>query len=299
MAEWAIASPTSLADALAELARTGEDALPVAGGVWVTLMLRNGLARPRLLLDLRRVSDLALLNQEADGSLWIGALVTHRTVERAPVVRARWPVLADTLAEVANVRVREQATLVGNLCEADPASDPPAVLAALGATVELVSQRGRRAMPVADFVLGAYQTQREPDELVTAVRLPPLPPGAGAAYCKFRTRSHEDRPAVGVAAVVALDSDGTVRHLEVTVGAAGDRPQRMPEVLAAARGTVFDAALVDAIAEAYARAIDCVSDLRASAWYRREMVRVFVARTLWRAAQRAMHSERTGEGVDR
>ena len=297
MAECAVVAPASLAEALAVLAEMGADAMPVGGGVWVTLTLRSGLVRPRLLLDLRRLAELAAIGVERDGSLRVGALVTHRALERSPLVRERWPVLAETLSDVANVRVREQATLIGNLCEADPASDPPAVLAALGATVELVSQRGSRVVPVGEFILGAYQTVREPDELVTAIRIPSLPNGSGAAYCKFRTRSHEDRPAVGVAAVVALDPGGRIAHLGVVVGAAGDRPQRVPEALATARGAVFDEELVTSLADSYAAAVETVSDLRASAWYRREMVRVFVARAVRLAAERA--SRFAGGGRDR
>ncbi|MCX7622627.1 MAG: FAD binding domain-containing protein [Thermomicrobium sp.] len=295
MAECAVVAPTGLEEALALLAEVGPEALPVAGGVWVTLTLRSGLVQPRLLLSLRRIAELGELAVERDGTLRIGALATHRAVERATLVRERWPVLAETLAEVANVRVREQATLVGNLCEADPASDPPAVLAALGATVELVSRRGRRIVPVADFVVGAYQTVREPDELATAVRVPALPVGAGAAYLKFRTRSHEDRPAIGVAAVIVLDPAQRIGHLDVVVGAAGDRPQRVPEALAAARGAWCDEALAATLAEAYAEAVETVADLRASAWYRRELVRVFVARAVCLAAERAARDAGGGQ----
>uniref|UniRef100_A0A7C5VU78 Xanthine dehydrogenase family protein subunit M n=1 Tax=Thermomicrobium roseum TaxID=500 RepID=A0A7C5VU78_THERO len=298
MMDCAVVAPTVLDEVLALLASSGEDAVPVAGGIWVTLTLRHGLIRPRLLVHLRRVPELGRMAVEPTGDLVIGASVTHRVVERSPLVRSHSPVLAETLAEVANVRVREQATLVGNLCEADPASDPPTVLAALGASVELLSRRGRRLVPVADFVLGAYQTARAPDELVTAVRVPPLPPRAGVAYLKFRTRSHEDRPALGVAAVVLPDDAGRIAAIDVVVGAAGDRPQRVPSVLGHARGLPLDEELVTMLASAYAGAVETVSDLRASAWYRREMVRVFVARALRLAAQRAGLYRQQGGSMD-
>ncbi len=297
MMECAVVTPTVLDEVLALLASAGEDAIPVAGGTWVTLTLRHGLIRPRLLVNLRRVPDLRHVAIEPTGDLLIGAVITHRMLERSPIVRSHSPVLVETLAEVANVRVREQATLVGNLCEADPASDPPTVLAALGASVELLSLRGRRCVPVADFVTGAYQTVRAPDELVTAIRVPPLPPRAGAAYLKVRTRSHEDRPALGVAAVVLLDDGGRVATIELVVGAAGDRPQRVPSVLEQARGHPLNEALMTMLASAYAGTVDTVSDLRASAWYRREMVRVFATRVLRLAAQRAgLHCEPEGSG---
>jgi len=287
MAECAVIAPATLDEVLSFLAEAGDAATVVAGGVWVTLTLRSGLIQPRWLVSLRRVTPLQELALAGDGSLVIGAGLSHRAVERAPLVRTYWAVLAETLADVANVRVREQATLVGNLCEADPASDPPTVLAALGAGLELASVRGRRLVPVADFILDAYQTVREPDELVTAVHVPSLPSGAGAAYLKFRTRSHEDRPTLGVAALVIPDAAGRIARLEVVVGAAGNRPQRFPKSLERAQGHPFEDALFEALADEYARSVETVSDLRASAWYRREMVRVFVARALRRAAQRA------------
>lgn len=287
MPDYRIARPATLDEALALLAQHGEAATVVAGGTWVTLAVRHGLLSPSLLLSLQRLPELTRLETVPDGSLLIGAATTHRAVERAPLVRHGWPVLTETLVEVANVRVREQATLGGNLCEADPASDPPTVLTALGATVELLSTRGRRVLSVADFVLGTYQTARQPDELLTAIRVPPLTPGTGVVYLKFRTRSHEDRPAAGVAALVSCDATGRVRRMEVVVGAAGDRPQRFPAFTAPAFGQVLDEELVATIAAHYADAVEVVSDLRASAWYRRELVRVLVARALRAAAERA------------
>jgi carbon-monoxide dehydrogenase medium subunit len=296
MAECTVVLPTTLEEALASLATWGDDAAPVAGGVWVTLTLRSGLLGARWLLSLRQLPEAGQLAIDSSGQLVVGPLVTHRALERASLVRQHWPVLAETLADVANVRVREQATLVGNLCEADPASDPPALLAALGASVELASTRGRRIVPVSDFVRGAYRTVREPDELVTALRIPPLPAAAGATYLKFRTRSHEDRPAVGVAAVVVPDSAGRIAQLELVVGAAGDYPQRFPALLERARGRWFDQALVAELSEGYASSVETVSDLRASDWYRRELVRVLVARALRRAARRAgLVDEGSGE----
>ncbi|MDW8006988.1 MAG: xanthine dehydrogenase family protein subunit M [Thermomicrobium sp.] len=287
MVDCTTVAPTTLKETLALLARAGDDAMPVAGGVWVTLMLRNGLARPRWLVNLRHVPELRCLAVEPDGSLVIGATVSHRVVERSPLVQKGWPILTEMLADLANVRVREQGTLVGNLCEADPASDPPTVLAALGASVELLSTRGRRIVPVLDFVLGAYQTVRQPNELVTAVRVPPLPAGAGITYLKFRTRSHEDRPALGVAASLAADENERIVAVDVVIGTAADRPQRVPSALEQFRGRRWDDALAVDLAVAYAEQVETVSDLRASAWYRRELVRVLVARALRLAAERA------------
>jgi carbon-monoxide dehydrogenase medium subunit len=292
MAEFAVVEPMSVDEVLDLLARHGEEAKLVAGGTWVTLVLRQGLLRPSLLVSLRRVSGLAGIAVDEAGNLRLEAMVRLRSVETSALVWERQPVVAETYREVANVRVRYQATVGGNLCDADYASDPPALLAALGARVVAVSQRGRREIPVCDFIVGHYQTVLEPDELVTEVIVPPLPLEAGAVYLKYRTRSHEDRPCLGVAAVVVPDGRGHVARAEVVVGAVAERPQRLPAVLDAVAGRALDDATIAEIAERYAQAIEPLSDLRGSAWYRAEMIRVFVERALRAARERAHWEER-------
>jgi carbon-monoxide dehydrogenase medium subunit len=278
--------PDSLAEALALLADYGEDAKLLAGGTWLTMVLRQGLLAPAALISLHRVPGLDRIVIDPDGTVRLGAMVRHRAAERSPEVRRAAPVLAETYADVANVRVRHQATVGGNLCEADYASDPPAVLAALDASVLVRSLRGERSIPVRELIVGHYETILRPDELVTEVVVPPLPREAGAVYLKYRSRSHEDRPCVGVAALVALEPDGRCRRLEVVVGAAADRPQRLANVLTAAEGPRLDEPTIQAVADAYAAGIDPLADLRGSAWYRRRMIRVFVARAIRAAIAR-------------
>jgi carbon-monoxide dehydrogenase medium subunit len=272
--------PSSIDEALDLLARYGEEAKVLAGGTWIALVLSQGLLAPSLLVSLHRIAGLNNIAIDRDGSVHLGPMVRLRQAELAPLVRERLPVLAATLADVANVRVRHQATLGGNLCDADYASDPPAMLAALGAVVELTSRRGTRRVSVRDLIVGHYATVVAVDELLVDVVVPTLPGGTGASYLKFRTRSHEDRPCLGVAAVVRLDPAGRCSHAEVVVGAVADRPQRFPDVLAALVGEPLDPAAIGAVAEAYAARIDPISDLRGSAEYRRQMVRVFVRRAL-------------------
>ncbi len=287
MAEFAVVEPATVEEVLDLLARYGEEAKPVAGGTWLALVLRQGLLWPSLLVSLRRVSGLAGITVDEAGNLRLGAMTHLRSIETSPLVWERLPVVAETYREVANVRVRYQATVGGNLCDADYASDPPALLTALDARVIAVSQRRWRAIPVRDFIVGHYQTGLEPDELVTEVLVPPLPSHAGAVYVKYRTRSHEDRPCIGVAAVVVPDGEGRLARAEVVVGAVAERPQRLPEVLDAVRGRALDDATIGAVAERYAAAIEPLSDLRGSAWYRSEMIRVFVERALRAARERA------------
>jgi carbon-monoxide dehydrogenase medium subunit len=279
--------PASIDEALDLLAEYDEEAKLLAGGTWITLVLRQGLLAPSVLVSLHRIQGLNNIRLGRDGSVHLGPMARLRQLELSPIVREQLPVLSETLAEVANVRVRHQATIGGNLCDADYASDPPAVLAALGAVVELRSRSGTRAVAVRDLIVGHYATVVEPDEMLVDVVIPPLPADAGAAYLKFRTRSHEDRPCVGVAAVVALDQDRRCREIELVVGAVADRPQRIPDVLTAHVGQSFDATSIEEIATAYATRIDPIADLRGSAEYRRWMIYVFVRRALRAAVANA------------
>ncbi len=211
--EWL--APTSLDEALALRARYGDEATVVAGGSFVGILINQGFLRPTTFLSLRSVPGLDRI--EAEAELRLGAMVTHRAVERSSIVREGWPALARAFALVASVRVRNQATVGGVLADADYASDPPAMLTALGARVVARSVRGVREIALEDLVLGHYTTALEPDELIVEVR---VPGGAHrATYRKFRSRTHEDRPCVGVAACRRPD------RLRVVVGAvAGASP---------------------------------------------------------------------------
>jgi carbon-monoxide dehydrogenase medium subunit len=207
-------------------------------------------------------------------------MVRHREVELSSTVREAIPVLADTFGRVANVRVRNAATVGGVLAESDYASDPPAVFVALDAQVEAQGPNGDRTIPAAEFFVAFYETALAADEIVTGVRVPVPPAGSGTVYHKFVTRSSEDRPCVGVAALVGLGRDGSCADLRVSVGAAAETPQRFRDVEATAVGQRLEPDVVARVADAYAERIDTLDDMRGSAWYRTEMVRVWVRRAI-------------------
>lgn len=281
--------PRSLDEAIVLLDHLGEKARVVAGGTAVAILLRQRLIRPEALVSLGRLPGLDRI-EGVDGSLSLGALATHRQVELSPLVRQHLPVLANTFAGVANVRVRNAATVGGVLAEADYASDPPAVFLALEATVEVRGPAGKRAIPIAEFFRGFYETALAPNELVTEVRVPIPPPGTAGVYEKFITRSSEDRPCLGVAALARLDADGRCEELRVAVGAVSETPRRLREVEALARGQELTEDLARAIAERYAASIDTLDDFRGSSWYRAEMIRVWVRRCIERVSQAARAS---------
>jgi carbon-monoxide dehydrogenase medium subunit len=282
---FALFRPATLPEVADLLDAHGDDVALYAGGTELLLLMKEGLVRPRGLVDVKRVAGLGAIDA-AGGRLAIGATVRHRDVERSPVVRAHCPLLAGVARHVANVRVRTVGTVGGNLAFADPHSDLATLFLALDASVTLWARRGERAVPVADFVRGAYETAREPDEVLTGVRMPPGLAGTAAAYLKYGV--HE-RPTLGVAVALTAAPGGAITGARVAIGCVGPRPQRLDEVEDRITGsTVADVeARVTDLAAAAARAAVTVDDVHGSAEYKREMVAVFVRRALDVAVARA------------
>lgn len=278
----------SVDQAVGALQHYGDDATVVAGATAVTIMLQQGLIDPGAIVSIGGIDGLRGIELAGD-ELVLGALTTHREVELDPAVREALPIISSTFGMVANVRVRNAATVGGVVAEADYASDPPALLAALDAQVDVVGPDGERSVAFGDFLLGFYETALEPTEIVVRVRVPLLPAGSGSVYEKFTTRSSEDRPCVGVAAVARLEADGaTCADLRLAVGAVAETPQRFDEIEAEARGHALDEELARTIADRYAERIDPLSDMRGSEWYRREVIRVWVRRAILGARDAAV-----------
>ena len=279
--------PRTAAEAVALLQEHGDEGRVVAGATAVTILLRRALIYPSALISIGGLPGLSEISEEG-GALSIGALVTHRAVELSRVVGRLVPALAETFGTVGNVRIRHAATVGGVLAEADYASDPPAAFLALDATVQALGPGGPRQIPIAEFFRSFYETALASNEIVTGIRVPLPPAGTHAVYEKFVTRSSEDRPCVGVFAALRVAPDGeTCADVRVAVGAAAETPQRFPDVEALAHGQVLGDAVVRSVADAYAERIDTLSDMRGSAWYRTEMVRVWVRRAIEHALSRS------------
>jgi carbon-monoxide dehydrogenase medium subunit len=273
--EWL--APSSLQEACALRAERGAESTVLAGGSFLGILMNQGFVQPASLLSLGHVDELKAIGVR-DGDLCLGAMVTHRQVERDPVVGTDWPVIRQAFGLVASPRVRNQATVGGVLADADYASDPPAVLSALNARVVLRSPRGERQVRIDELILGFYETCIADDELLTEVR---VPPAERAVYRKFRSRSSEDRPCVAVAA--AHDGDG----LRVVVGACAEVPQHYPDICAAAGGGEIHQPVAREIGDAYAARMQPLSDARGSAEYRRRVIAVEVRRAVEMLAARA------------
>src|SRR5690348_7034324 len=221
MAPFELAEPRSLPEAFSLL--QDEGARPLSGGTALMLMMKAGVLRPTRLVSLRR---LGLSRMEVTGnSLRIGAMTTMRELEKSADVRRGWPVITRTLRTLANVRVRNVATVGGALSHGDPHMDLPPLLSALGATVTIAGPKGERTAPVESLYAGYLETTLKPGELITQIAVPALN-GRRAAYLKCTTRSADDWPALGMAVVLDMQK----REASVVVSAATDRPTRLAAV---------------------------------------------------------------------
>jgi carbon-monoxide dehydrogenase medium subunit len=276
-----LCEPRSVAEASELLASYGDRARIYAGGTELILAMKEGLLHYEVLVNVKTVAALTGVRPGRDGGVEIGAATSHRNLERHAIVRERFPAVARMEGDVANVRVREVGTLGGNLCFAEPHSDPATLLQALDASVRIERKGGTRTIPLEQLFVGPFETCLEGDELLTAVAIPPLPAASAAAYLKF---GHLERPSVGVGVAVTLE-DGHVADARIAVGCVGPVPRRMREAEALLAGKPV-AESVAALAEAgrlAGRAADAVSDLHGSAEYKEHLVGVLLRRAFQQA----------------
>ena len=289
MTPFEMAEPRSLREAIGLLDPEDSSVRAIAGGTAVMLMMKSGFFRPRRLVSLRGLeSGYSRIEIDADGSLRIGALAPLSVVERSPAVRDAAPVIVQTLRTLSNVRVRNVATIGGHLAHADPHTDLPPVLVALGARISVVGAAGERSIAVADLGVGFYETVLKPTELITELIVPPQG-RRRAAYFKCTTRAADDWPALGVA--VAVDTDGAVIHdAKIVISAATDKPTRLLAAESVLRGASIDDALLRRAGEAAADEAAVIGDQHGTAAYKQQLVRVYVERALRHALAPALTS---------
>jgi aerobic carbon-monoxide dehydrogenase medium subunit len=261
------ARPDSVDGALALLAEHGEDATILAGGHSLLPVMKLRLAAPELVIDISRLPELSSVRVEGD-ELVVGAGTRHRAVESSEVVQAECPLLAAVARTVGDPQIRHRGTLGGSLAHADPASDLPAAVLALGGTVVLRSPRGERTVPITGFYTGMFSTVKEPDELIVEVRVPRTG-SAGWAYEKF-TRRANDWAIVAVAAV-----DGRVGLVNM-----GPTPLRA----SATEAALAEGASIEDAAALADQGTDPTADVTATVEFRRHLARVLTRRALTTAA---------------
>jgi carbon-monoxide dehydrogenase medium subunit len=275
--ELAFHRPTTIGEAVALLAADA-DARPLAGGATLVAMMNADLVRPSALVALRHVAALTSFARTPDGSARIGAMRRHRETARESELVGSQRVVALAAACIANPTVRNMGTMGGSIAFADPAADYPAALVAADAVVEIAGPQGTRAIAAEDFFVDWYTTALGPGDIVTAIRLPPGPPGAVESYDKL-ARVSGDFAIVSVA-VVAVVHDHGFASLRIAVGGCGPKPVRVPEAEQSLIGVTLDERRVRDAAEAIAEACDPVDDVRGSAAYRRAVAPRMIGRAL-------------------
>jgi carbon-monoxide dehydrogenase medium subunit len=274
-----IHQPKTIAEASQMLGEFGEKGRLYAGGTELLLAMKHDLLRYEHLVDVKAIPDLNKIELK-NGALTIGSTATHRSIERSAVVKEALPVLAQMATQVANVRVRASGTLGGNLCFAEPHSDPATLLLALGGRGRVQGKAGTKTVGIDKLITGAYETSLATDELLTGVEIPIPAKSQRAAYLKFQL--HE-RPTLGLALVLDLDGDN-IKAATAVVGSVSAVPTQSAKANALLIGSKaqVEKQLLDA-AEALAQAADPVDDLEGSAEYKRHLIGVFLRRAFAQA----------------
>ncbi len=279
MTPFELAEPASLKEAIALIDPDDPEVRPIAGGTALMLMMKAGVFRPRRLVSLRKLGGgYGQIAAAPSGDLTIGALAPLASLEHSPAVARHAPVIVRAMKRLSNVRVRNAATVGGALAHGDPHMDLPPVLIALGATIAVAGPEGERSMAVEDLLTGYYETALAKNELITVLRIPAQ--GAmRSVYFKVTAGSADDWPALGVA--VALATEGSrVTSARIVVSAATVRAMRLTSAEQALIGADANDKTLANVAEAAAAEADIIADIRGSASYKRELLRVYAARAV-------------------
>jgi carbon-monoxide dehydrogenase medium subunit len=275
----------SVQDAIALLHQHESDgAKLLAGGHSLLPVMKLRLAEPAHLIDIGDIGDLRGVRLDGE-TIVIGAMTTHRAIERDQTLLSRSPLLVEMAKVVGDRQVRARGTIGGTLAHADPAADYPAGMLALDAEIVAVGPNGERTIPASDFFAGFLTTALAPEEVLTEVRLPAMPERTGHNYQKLANQA-SGYAVVGVAAVVTLGADGTCETARIGITGAGDHATRASAVEAALRGSKLDGDSVGAAAKKAADGIDLLDDIHASSDYRQRVVQGLTRRAILQAAER-------------
>jgi carbon-monoxide dehydrogenase medium subunit len=278
MTPFELLEPERLEDALSLLDPEDPTVRPIAGGTALMLMMKSGVFQPSRLVSLARLAGFSGIDTTADGRVRVGAMTPLASMEHSRLVAEQAPVVVKAMRRLANVRVRNVACIGGALAHGDPYMDMPPVMASLNAEIVAVGPGGERTIAVQDLYLGYYETALGKDELIREVRIPSQE-GRRAAYLKCTTRSADDWPALGVAVNARMDN-GQLTDVRIVLGAVTEIPTRLPEAESLLEGRAPDAERMRQACEAAAAAITPQSDVRGSAAYKRQLIKVYVGRAI-------------------
>ena len=286
-AQFEYLAPTSVPDAIDALSEGGDDVKVLAGGQSLVPLMNMRLARPRTVVDINRIGELAYI-REHDGGLAIGALTRQRAAEKSDLLRERAPLMHEAIGYIGHIAIRTRGTIGGSIAHADPAGELPAVVAALDAELVVRGPGGERTVRPEEFFLTYLTTVLGPDELLTEVRLPAWPAADGWSFREV-SRRHGDYALVGVACTVRLAEDGSCSDARLVLTGVGGAPYVSRAGQDAVRGERPSPALLEHVQEAVSsdEGLEPESDIHASALYRKEVAGVMAKRALAAAIERA------------
>jgi carbon-monoxide dehydrogenase medium subunit len=276
--------PQTVAEALSLLSRYKGKAKVIAGGTDVIPKLkRRETKAPEYIIDLKGLAGLDYIKYGEAKGLALGALVTIHAVETSPIIQQKFNVLFQAAQSMASAQVRNRGTIAGNICNAVPSADTAPALLTLEAKLKLVSQKTERIVNIEDFFTGPNETVLTDAEILQEIQVPNLTPNSRGVYLKLTPRRAMDLAIVGVAVLVILDG-ASCKDIRIALGAVAPTPIRAKQAEATIRGQRFSDTLVERAAEIAAAESSPIDDHRASAEYRREMVKVLTRRAIQQAA---------------
>ncbi len=288
--------PTNLQEVIAILTDRGSQAKVLAGGTDLLTLLKERTLKPHFVVNIKRLNGMEGIVHTPGKGLRIGALTTIRTLETSSLLKEKYPALAQAAHFLGSPQVRNLATIGGNLCNAAPSAETAPSLLSLSASARIAGPKGERTLPLKSFFSGPGATVLQEGELLTELLIPGPPPRMGSVYIKHCPRGSMDIAVVGVAVMVALSSvDGRVEECRIGLGAVGPTPFRAMKTEELLRGEKITKLLVREVAKKASEESSPISDIRGSAEYRRQMVRVLTARALLMALEKAHSPEKSGK----
>jgi aerobic carbon-monoxide dehydrogenase medium subunit len=276
----------SVEQALALKAEHGDEARFLAGGQSLVPTMNFRLTQPAMLIDINPLAELAGIKNGTGDRVRIGALTRYRTLERDPKVARHLPLIAEALPHIAHPQIRNRGTIGGNLAHADPASEMPAIVLALGGRLRAQSVRGERWIDASDFFVGALTTALAADEMLMEVELPTALPRSGSCFMEV-SRRRGDFAMMGVACTVRLDAKGRCAHARIALCNAGDGPVFAAAASESLVGGTIDAAQIADAARLVQQAIEPGGSIHASKEFQRHLAGVLITRALTTADKRA------------
>jgi carbon-monoxide dehydrogenase medium subunit len=280
-------APKTVEEALQMLSQHDEDECKViAGGQSLIILLKQGLIVPEYLIDIKGLTDLAYIKTDEKEGLKIGALTTHRAIEKSPEIQKEYAVLAEMEQNVSSVETRNWGTIGGNVCHGDPGGDPAPVFIALDAKMKVTGISGERIVPAEEFTLDYYETDHRHDELLTEIQVPKLAPKTGVKFTKM-SQIAGDYATASVAVLITLDEQEACKDVRIALGSVANVPMRAKKAEEILKGKKISEEMLAEAGQVASEEAEPTPDAQYSEEYKRELVKVLVKRVGKEALERA------------